>query len=383
MSYAIAAATSDVIELSQALLKEASITPHDANCQKILTEKLYRLGFRCESMRFHDVDNLWARYGQEEPLLVFAGHTDVVPTGPENLWASPPFAPQIREGKLYARGACDMKCNIAAMVVAIEAFLHQYPQFPGSIAFLITSDEEGPAIHGTRKVLEALMQRQEKITYCVVGEPSSDTTVGDQIRVGRRGSLHGHLIVKGKQGHVAHPHLAHNPIHHAALALHDLAHTVWDQGNEHFPPTTFQISNINAGTGAKNIIPGSLEVIFNFRFSTAVTPEQLQTRSETIFNHYGLEYTIEWEVSGYPFLTAPESKLIAATVGAIETIIGTPPRLSTGGGTSDGRFIAQTGAEVVELGVSHATAHQIDECVSVEDLNKLVNIYIQLLKNLF
>lgn len=373
---------SAVIALSEALMRCPSVTPDDAGCQQIIKETLSPLGFACESMPFADVTNLWARYGTQGPLLVFAGHTDVVPPGPSEDWQSAAFAPEIRDGYLFGRGASDMKSAIAAMLVATQRFLSAYPEFEGSIAFLITSDEEAKAIHGTRKVLEALAAKDITIDYAVVGEPSSDQTVGDQIRIGRRGSLHGKLVAHGKQGHVAHPHLAHNPIHHAMAALHALAHTEWDQGNVDFPPTTLQITNINAGTGAANVIPGHLAALFNFRFSTAVTVAGLKERVHALLDDHGLKYDLEWEVGADPFLTH-RGTLVSATQAAIQTVTGNTVKLSTGGGTSDARFIAKTGAEVVELGVSHATAHHVNECVRVSDVEALVQIYEALLKNIF
>jgi len=334
------------LDLAMQLIALPSTTPNDAGCQQLLTNRLEKIGFVCESMRFEDVDNLWARYGTQEPLFVFAGHTDVVPTGPKEDWNSPAFEPTLANGYLYGRGASDMKGGIAAMVTAVEAFIQANPEFPGSIAFLITSDEEGPSLHGTRQVIKVLQERGIKIDYCIVGEPSSDTEIGDQIRVGRRGSLHGKVVIHGKQGHVAHPHLAINPIHLGSLALHELAHTEWDQGNNDFPPTTFQITNLHSGTGAANVIPGHLEAVFNFRFSTAITIEALKQRVEAIFNKAGLPYEIEWKIGAEPFLTQ-QGKLINATQIAIKEMTGRDVRLSTGGGTSDGRFIAPTGAEVV------------------------------------
>lgn len=374
--------TDDVISLAQQFISCPSLTPNDAGCQVIFKERLARLGFTCESLRFEEVDNLWARRGTASPLVVFAGHTDVVPTGPEADWASQPFLPEIRSGYLYGRGASDMKGSLAAMVVATEQFIQDHPHFAGSIAFLITSDEEAAAVNGTQKVIEVLQKRKEKIDYCIIGEPSSDKEIGDQIRVGRRGSLHGKLIIHGKQGHVAHPHLAKNPIHLSALALHDLVQMEWDKGNADFPPTTFQITNIRGGTGAANVIPGHLEVLFNFRFSTAVTVDELKKRTEVILDKYGLQYNIDWHIGGHPFLTK-KGKLIAATQKAIQEITGREVKLSTGGGTSDGRFIAPTGAEIVELGPSHATAHQVNESVKVEDLSILTIIYKKLLTHLF
>ncbi|MBV9576558.1 MAG: succinyl-diaminopimelate desuccinylase [Gammaproteobacteria bacterium] len=374
--------TTDVLSLAEQLIACPSISPHDAGCQKIIRECLTRLGFECEALPFGDVDNLWAKYGKSSPLVIFAGHTDVVPTGPETDWISPPFLPEKRNGFLYGRGACDMKSAIAAMILAVENFIKEQPDFPGTIAFLITSDEEADAINGTQKVIEVLQQRGEKIDYCLIGEPSSEHQIGDQVRVGRRGSLHGQLIIHGKQGHVAHPHLATNPIHMAALALHELAQTEWDKGNDSFPPTTFQITNVHSGTGAANVIPGHLEILFNFRFSTAVTIEELQERTEKLLHQHRLKFNLEWTVGGHPFLTK-RNKLIQVTEQAIKEITGLAVKLSTGGGTSDGRFIASTGAEIVELGVSHSTAHQVDECVKIEDLETLVTLYQLILKKLF
>lgn len=374
--------SSPTIKLSKELMSRRSVTPEDGGCQQYLSETLSKLGFTCESMRFDDVDNLWARYGTKGPLFVFAGHTDVVPTGPEEEWTSPPFEPEIRDGYLYGRGANDMKVQIAAMIVAIENFLKSNKDFDGSIAFLITSDEEGVAVNGTKKVIDELIKRNESIDYCIVGEPSSDKTVGDQIRVGRRGSLHGALTVHGKQGHVAHPHLAINPIHSVAPALHELAIEKWDDGNEDFPETTFQITNVHAGTGANNVIPGKIEVVFNFRFSTAITIDELKHRTQSTLDRHNLDFVIDWKIGGKPFLPK-KGKLLEATKRAINRAVDIEPHQSTGGGTSDGRFIAPTGAELLELGVSHATAHQIDERVKVDDLNKLTEIYQLILEDLF
>lgn len=371
----------DVIEIAKELISRPSITPLDSGCQVFIAQHLSALGFTIEPMRFGEVDNLWARYGQGAPLLVFAGHTDVVPTGPLDDWQTPPFQPTIQDGYLYGRGVSDMKGGIAAMLAAVTQFIKAHPQFPGSIAFLITSDEEGVALNGTKKVVEALIERGEKMDYCIVGEPSSDTHVGDQIRVGRRGSLHGKLMIHGKQGHVAHPHLAKNPIHLASLALHELAQTEWDQGNADFPPTTMQITNIHGGTGAANVIPGHLAVLFNFRFGTAITVPELKARTQAIFDQRKLSYDIEWSIGAEPFLTTPGA-LIAATQLAIKSVTQLDVKLSTGGGTSDGRFIAPLGVQVVELGVSHKTAHQVNECVRTEDLILLTDIYYAILKQL-
>lgn len=374
--------TDATLDLAQELISKRSTTPHDDGCQSLLIERLKKIGFTCESFPSHGVENLWARYGTQSPLFVFAGHTDVVPTGPEEDWNTPPFTPSVSNGYLYGRGASDMKGGLAAMVTAAEKFIRENPSFKGSIAFLITSDEEGPSLDGTRYVMEVLKNRDIKIDYCIVGEPSSDTLLGDQIRVGRRGSLHGSVMIHGKQGHVAHPHLAINPIHLGSLALHELAHIEWDKGNEDFPPTTFQITNVHSGTGAANVIPGHLEAIFNFRFSTAVTIEALQQRVEAIFNKAGLPYEIKWKVGAEPFLTQ-HGKLISCTKQAIKELANRDVKLSTGGGTSDGRFIAPTGAEVVELGVSHATAHHVNESVKVDDLRLLSAIYERILQLTF
>jgi succinyl-diaminopimelate desuccinylase len=370
------------LNLTKQLISCPSITPNDAGCQKIIAERLAKLNFTIESMRFDDVDNLWARYGTKSPLVVFAGHTDVVPPGPLNAWSHDPFQPIERAEFLYGRGAADMKSGLAAMIIAAEDFIHDHPAFSGSIAFLITSDEEGPSINGTKKVIEELVKRNEKIDYCIIGESSSEKNLGDQIRVGRRGSLGGRLTILGKQGHVAFPHLAINPIHTGAAALQELTSEIWDNGNKSFPPTSFQISNIHGGTGALNIIPGTLEVDFNFRFSTAVTAEILQKRVTKILEKYQLNFTLEWNLSGHPFLTK-QGKLIAAVLAAIKEVVGLDTQLSTGGGTSDGRFIAPTGAEVIELGPCNASVHQINEHVRITDLEKLTNIYKKILDKLF
>lgn len=373
---------SSAIELAKILISRSSLTPNDAGCQSIISERLTRAGFHCEPMRFGEVDNLWARFGSQSPLVVFAGHTDVVPAGPEFAWTSPPFQPEIRNGFLYGRGTADMKGALAAMIVAAEKFVQENPHSPGSLALLITSDEEGPAIHGTKKVIETLTKRGEKIDYCIVGEASTDMQIGDQIRIGRRGSLSGKLTVHGKQGHVAFPHLAKNAIHESLAALHTLTQIVWDNGNEHFPPTTFQLSNIHGGTGAANVIPGMLEVLLNFRFSPALTTSELQERTEAILQQHALTYNIEWEIGGEPFLTR-QGKLIESAKAAIKEVTGLDVKCTTGGGTSDGRYIAPTGAEVIELGASHATIHQVDECVRVEDFEVLTKIYQKILMLLF
>lgn len=372
---------SDTLELSLQLLRQPSVTPIDHTCQTIMADRLSAIGFNIENMRFEDVDNLWARRGTASPVFCFAGHTDVVPTGHLDAWESDPFLPEIRDGKLYGRGSADMKTALAAMVVASERFVKNHPNHKGSIAFLITSDEEGPSINGTVKVVETLEARNEKMTWCLVGEPSSTDTLGDIVKNGRRGSLNAVLTVKGKQGHVAYPHLAINPIHIASKALSELCDTVWDNGNEYFPATSFQISNIQAGTGATNVVPGSMTVTFNFRYSTEVTADQLKRRVVEILNLHNVEYDIEWTLSGLPFLT-PVGELVNAAQTAIKNVTGTETKLSTSGGTSDGRFIAPTGAQVLELGVLNATIHQINEHVNIDELEPLAEIYEQILVEL-
>ncbi|HJF28703.1 succinyl-diaminopimelate desuccinylase [Acinetobacter bohemicus] len=373
--------SSATLDLSLQLLRQPSITPLDHDCQTIMAERLKQIGFHIEAMRFEDVDNIWARKGTEDPVFCFAGHTDVVPTGNLEAWNSDPFQPEIRDGKLYGRGSADMKTALAAMVVATERFVAKYPNHKGSIAYLITSDEEGPSINGTVKVIETLEARNEKITWCLVGEPSSTHQLGDIIKNGRRGSLNAHLTVKGKQGHVAYPQLAVNPIHTASQAIAELCNTVWDHGNAYFPATSFQISNINAGTGATNVVPGSMELLFNFRYSTEVTAEELKARTFEILDRHGVEYDISWTLSGLPFLT-PVGELVNAAKNAILSVKGREAELSTSGGTSDGRFIAPTGAQVLELGVLNATIHQINEHVDIADLEPLAEIYEQILVNL-
>ena len=369
---------SATLDLSLQLLSQPSVTPIDHTCQTIMADRLSSIGFNIENMRFEDVDNLWARRGTEAPVFCFAGHTDVVPTGTLDAWQSDPFKPEIRDGKLYGRGSADMKTALAAMVVASERFVAKHPNHRGSIAFLITSDEEGPSINGTVKVIDTLEARQEKITWCLVGEPSSTQTLGDIIKNGRRGSLNANLTVKGKQGHVAYPHLAVNPIHTASKAIAELCDTVWDQGNEYFPATSFQVSNINSGTGATNVVPGSMNVLFNFRYSTEVTAEQLKARTLAILDAHAVDYDIQWTLSGLPFLT-PVGELVNAAKTAIRHITGTETELSTSGGTSDGRFIAPTGAQVLELGVLNATIHQVNEHVNLDELEPLAEIYEQIL----
>lgn len=372
---------SDTAKLAEELISRQSVTPEDAGCQQLIASRLKALGFAIEHLRYGEVDNLWARRGDTQPLIAFAGHTDVVPTGPEEQWQSPPFTPSQRDGMLYGRGAADMKGSIAAMLTACERFIEQHPNHMGSLAFLITSDEEGPAVDGTVKVVEHLEQRNEKITACLVGEPSSEKTVGDVIKNGRRGSLSGYLKVIGTQGHVAYPHLAANPIHLAAAAMDELCKEQWDQGNEFFPPTTFQIANIKAGTGATNVIPGEMDLMFNFRFSTEVTAQQLQQRVKTILDKHQLNYELNWNLSGQPFITR-EGELIDAAKRAIKKVMGFNTQLSTAGGTSDGRFIAPTGAQVVELGPINATIHKLNECVSIAELDQLSDIYQSMLEHL-
>ncbi|MBZ6065176.1 succinyl-diaminopimelate desuccinylase [Aeromonas schubertii] len=372
---------SDVIELAKELIRRPSVTPLDEGCQTLMGERLAALGFVLEPMVFEDTTNLWARRGNDGPLFCFAGHTDVVPAGPLEKWRTPPFEPTLEEGMLYGRGAADMKGSLAAMVVAVERFVAAHPEHPGSIAFLITSDEEGPFINGTVRVVETLEARDEKITWCIVGEPSSTAQVGDVVKNGRRGSLTGDLLVKGVQGHVAYPHLADNPIHRAAPALAELAATEWDRGNDFFPPTSFQIANIGGGTGASNVIPGELSVQFNFRFSTESTAEGLKERVDSLLARHGLDYELSWTLSGEPFLT-DTGALLDATVAAIDAVNGQRPALLTTGGTSDGRFIAPTGAQVIELGPVNATIHKVNECIKASDLDLLADMYQGVLERL-
>jgi len=364
----------DTLQLAKALIARRSLTPDDAGCQDILIERLNKLGFNIERMRFGNVDNFWARRGTSGPIVVFAGHTDVVPTGPVENWFSPPFEPTIRDGLLYGRGAADMKTSIAAFITAIEAFIAQHPDHNGSIALLITSDEEGVAVDGTVRVVEALRARGETMDYCIVGEPTSNKLVGDMIKNGRRGSLSGTLTAKGIQGHIAYPHLVKNPIHMVAPAIAELAATTWDDGNEYFPPTSWQISNINGGTGATNVVPGTVEILFNFRFSTASTEQDLKDKVHAILDKHGVTYDLKWELSGKPYLTAKGS-LVAAISRAIEQCYGITPELSTTGGTSDGRFIAGICPQVVEFGPLNATIHKLNECVAVADIEPLKLTY--------
>ncbi|MCB5207317.1 succinyl-diaminopimelate desuccinylase [Methylovorus mays] len=365
---------SKTLALAQDLIARRSVTPEDLGCQELLISRLEPLGFKIERMRFGEVDNFFARRGTEGPLLVFAGHTDVVPTGPVDQWHTPPFEPTIKDGMLYGRGAADMKTSLAAFITSIEEFVAGHPDHQGSIGLLITSDEEGIATHGTVKVVETLKARGELIDYCIVGEPTSSKVVGDMIKNGRRGSLSGKLVVKGVQGHIAYPHLVKNPIHLVAPAIKELADTVWDSGNEYFPPTSWQISNMNGGTGATNVVPGEVTILFNFRFSTASTAEGLRERVHAILDKHELEYDLQWELSGKPFLT-PKGTLVEAISAAIETAFGVTPELSTSGGTSDGRFIADIASQVVEFGPLNATIHKLNECVGVADIEPLKDAY--------
>ncbi len=372
---------SPTLALTCDLIRRPSVTPADAGCQAVMSARLAALGFRVTSLRFGDVDNFWAVRGDAGPLLCFAGHTDVVPTGPAAAWRQAPFAPTLVDGVLYGRGAADMKGSLAAMVIGVENFVREHPDHRGAIAFLITSDEEGAAVNGTAKVVDWLHDQGAKIDWCVVGEPSSRTTLGDVIKNGRRGSLSCELVVKGVQGHVAYPHLADNPIHRALPALAELTATTWDSGNAFFPATRLQISNINAGTGAGNVIPGELRVLFNFRFSTAVTAAELQARAAAILDRHGLDYQCHWQLGGQPFLT-PAGELVAAVVAAIQGCTGTAAELTTDGGTSDGRFIAALGAQIVELGPVNNSIHKVDEHVVAADLDALARIYQRVLENL-
>ncbi|MEN6587600.1 MAG: succinyl-diaminopimelate desuccinylase [Sulfuricella sp.] len=371
----------DTLDLAKALIARRSLTPDDAGCQEILIERLEKIGFKIEKMRFGNVDNFWARRGNAAPLVCFAGHTDVVPSGPVESWNSDPFIPTMRDGMLFGRGAADMKTSLAAFITAIEAFVAEYPAHGGSIALLITSDEEGVAVDGTVKVVETLQARGEKMDYCIVGEPTCVTKLGDTLKNGRRGSLSGKLTVKGVQGHIAYPHLAKNPIHLAAPAIAELATTQWDTGNEYFPPTTWQISNIHGGTGATNVIPGTVEMLFNFRFSTASTVDGLKAKVHAILDKHCLEYDLLWELSGKPFLT-PKGDLVDAIASAIRQVTGLDTELSTSGGTSDGRFIADLCPQVVELGPNNATIHKLNECVALADIEPLKEIYRLTLVNL-
>jgi len=372
---------STTLELAKSLISKASVTPDDCGCQAIMIDRLKKIGFEIHPLKFGDVDNFWAVHGNRGPLFAFAGHTDVVPAGDENAWNTKPFEPTIKDGFLYGRGAADMKGGLASMVTATEDFIKDNPNHNGRIAFLITSDEEGVAVNGTVKVMEYLTENNQKIDYCLLGEPSSTSITGDVIKNGRRGSLNGVMKVHGKQGHVAYPHLAKNPIHHVSPALNDLCKQEWDNGNDYFPATSFQISNMHSGDGVTNVIPGDATVMFNFRYSTETTKEELQKKVHEILDSHNLEYSIEWSHSGYPFLT-PQGELVSACIEAIKKTKGIEPELSTSGGTSDGRFIAQEGTQVIELGPVNATIHQVNESVLVQDLDDLSEIYYQVLTNI-
>lgn len=372
---------SDTLQLTQQLIARPSLTPQDEGCLQIIGQRLEKIGFKLEMIRSGDVDNLWARRGSSGKLICFAGHTDVVPTGPVDKWVSAPFVPTIRDGMLYGRGAADMKGSLAAFVTAIEKFVAANPNHAGSIALLLTSDEEGVATDGTVRVVEALQARGEKMDYCIVGEPTAVSKTGDTIKNGRRGSLSGDLIVKGVQGHIAYPHLVKNPIHLASPAIAELAATEWDKGNEYFPATSWQVSNIHGGTGATNVVPGTVEITFNFRFSTASTVDSLKAKVHAILDKHGLEYDLNWSLSGKPYLT-PRGNLVDAVSAAIKSVTGIDTDLSTTGGTSDGRFIADICPQVIELGPVNATIHKLNECVAVADLDILSDIYRLTLENL-
>ncbi len=374
---------SPTLDLTRQLLARASVSPVDGGCQDLLIARLEPLGFQVERLRFGDVDNFWAlRESDPGPLLCFAGHTDVVPTGPLEQWHSDPFEPVIRDGSLFGRGAADMKSGLAAMVTAAEEFIAAQPRFKGAIAFLITSDEEGPSVNGTRRVVELLASRGQRIDFCVIGEPSSQRAFGDTIRIGRRGSLSGRLTVHGVQGHVAYPELADNPIHRVAPAIAELAARTWDQGSEHFPPTTFQVSNLNAGTGAPNVIPGELKARFNLRWSPAQTQDGLKQAVAEILDRHQLRYTLDWFVSGLPYYSPPR-RLAGIAQAALQEVAGRTAEMSTGGGTSDGRFFEPLGAEIVELGVCNRTIHMVNECCRVEDIDLLHRTYMAVLRRLF
>jgi succinyl-diaminopimelate desuccinylase len=372
---------SEILDLTIDLVRRPSVTPNDAGCQALLAERLARAGFKIEHLRYGEVDNLWATHGHGAPVFVFLGHTDVVPTGPLEKWTSPPFAPTIRDGRLYGRGTADMKSGVAAMTLALEAFVKAHPDHPGTVALLVTSDEEGPSKDGVKKVVEEFRRRGQGIDYCVVGEPSSIERFGDLIRIGRRGSLSGHLIVKGIQGHIAYPDKARNPIHRFAPALAELAAEHWDAGNAEFPPTSFQFSNLNSGTGAGNIIPGTLEAKFNFRYCTASTADSLTARVEAILRKHGVEFDIVWDHSGEPFVTR-DGPLRQATAATTREVCNITPRADTGGGTSDARFIGPLGAEVVEVGPINATIHKIDENIAIDELEQLPRLYLRIAERL-
>jgi succinyl-diaminopimelate desuccinylase len=372
---------SRTLDLTVDLMGRASVTPADEGCQQLMIGRLAALGFQVEKLNYGNVENFWARRGSAGPVLCFAGHTDVVPTGPLEEWRTKPFEPTVRDGVLYGRGAADMKSGLAAMVTATEEFVTAHPGHRGTIAFLITSDEEGPSVDGTKRVVETLQGRGERIDWCIVGEPSSETVLGDTIKIGRRGSLSGRLTVHGVQGHIAYPHLATNPIHTLAPALAELTSREWDQGNEHFQPTTFQVSNLNAGTGAPNVIPGELKARFNLRYSPVQTLDTLKHTVEGILTRHQVNFTLEWYVSGEPFYT-PEGPLSDAVCKAVAKVAGTAPKLSTGGGTSDGRFIAALGAQIVELGVINASIHKVNEQVLAADIDALHRMYVGVLERL-
>lgn len=371
----------DVIALAQDLISRESVTPEDAGCQKLMASKLSAVGFDIESMEFEDTTNMWARRGSQQPVFCFAGHTDVVPPGDLALWNTPPFEPVIHNGMMYGRGAADMKGSLAAMLVATERFVKDYPNHKGSICYLITSDEEGPFINGTTRVVDTLEARNEKIDHCIVGEPSSSHLVGDVIKNGRRGSISGELVIKGKQGHVAYPDHVKNPIHLAAPALAELSQIMWDSGNDYFPPTSFQLTNVHSGTGATNVVPASFTALFNLRYSTELNDDVIIEKVEEVLNKHQLDFDIKWTFNGKPFITEPGT-LLDSALAAISQVTGRKATLSTSGGTSDGRFIAPTGAEVIELGPCNATIHQINECVSCDDLIDLTEIYYQTLVNI-
>jgi succinyl-diaminopimelate desuccinylase len=372
---------SQTLELTKSLISKASVTPDDKGCQAIMIDRLKKIGFTINPLKFGDVDNFWATHGDSGPLFAFAGHTDVVPAGDNKAWKTDPFEPTIKDGFLYGRGAADMKGGLASMVTATEKYINENPNHNGTIAFLITSDEEGLAINGTVKVMDYLKENNQKIDYCLLGEPSSTSVTGDVIKNGRRGSLNGVIKINGKQGHVAYPHLAKNPIHLASPALNDLCKQEWDNGNDYFPATSFQISNMHSGDGVTNVIPGDASIMFNFRYSTETTKEELQKRVHEILDSHKLDYTIDWSHSGYPFLT-PKGELVSACIDAILKTKGIQTELSTAGGTSDGRFIAQEGTQVVELGPVNETIHQVNESVLVQDLDDLSEIYYQVLTNI-
>ncbi len=369
------------VALTKELISKQSVTPADDGCQPLLAERLSKLGFDCESLPREEVLNLWATRGTHGPTLVFAGHTDVVPPGPREHWDSDPFVPTERGGFLYGRGAADMKASLAAMVVATESFVTNHPHHKGRIGYLITADEEGPAIHGTRYVVDTLQRRGESIDWCVVGEPSSTSTLGDIIKNGRRGSINATLTIKGKQGHVAYPHLADNPMHKAFAALTALSELSWDSGNDYFDPTQLQFSNIHSGTGATNVIPGELVAVFNLRFSTEITADEIQSKCETVLDATGIDYSLDWQLSGNPFLTEP-GDLVDAVRESIMTVTGVSTQLSTGGGTSDGRFIASMGSQIIELGPINASIHQRNEHVLLSDIPKLARIYEGIMERL-